>query len=278
MSISTPSAGAARASSSPHRLTDQQVARYRQDGYIVMDRPLFSPTKFKGLADHFEELLARHSRESTTSPEHMDTPHFANPSLFRWLFDDEVLDVVESIIGPDIALWSSHFICKPPAVGKRVPWHEDSAYWRGRLDPMEVVTVWLAIDPSTTENGCMRVIPGTHHHGFSEYEPVTDPSTQVFNTEIKRGLVDEGKAVDIVLKPNHASLHHGKLIHGSNANKGVMRRCGYTMRYIPTSVKFSVLPSFPFQIYLARGKDKAGNSYGDPSKPFHGAAPSRGGH
>ena len=45
------------------------------------------------------------------------------------VLDDSVLDIVESLIGPDIALWSSHFIAKPAGVGKRVPWHEDSAYW-----------------------------------------------------------------------------------------------------------------------------------------------------
>jgi len=107
---------------------------------------------------------------------------------------------------------------------------------------------------------------------------VSDPKAEVFATEIKRGLVDESIAVDMTLKPNQASLHHGKLVHGSNANKGVRRRCGYTMRYIPTSVKFTEHADLPFQIYLARGKDRAGNRYGDPTKPFHGAKASRGGH
>ena len=76
-----------------------------------------------------------------------------------WDREKEIyLDVVESLIGPDIALWSSHFLCKPAGTGKRAPWHEDSAYWGQVLDPMEVVTIWLAIDPSTPENGCMRVL------------------------------------------------------------------------------------------------------------------------
>ena len=57
----------------------------------------------------------------------MDVPHFKHPELFEWLLADEVLDFVEAFIGPDIALWSSHFISKPPGDGKRVPWHEDSA-------------------------------------------------------------------------------------------------------------------------------------------------------
>ena len=60
------------------------------------------------------------------------------------LFADEVLDIIEPLIGPDIALFSSHFICKPRGNGKRVPWHEDSFYWRGMMQqPIEVCTVWL---------------------------------------------------------------------------------------------------------------------------------------
>jgi len=252
------------------RLTPQQVKFYEEQGYLLFDQPVFEAAKFNRLADHFEGLLVRWRELAgdERSPEHMDTPHFYDTALFDWLFDDQVLDIVESIIGPDIALFSSHFICKPPGVGKRVPWHEDSSYWRGRLDPMEVVTIWLAVDPSSPANGCMRVIPGTHVNGFSEYEAVKDPNKQVFGSEIKPDQFDESSAVDMVLKPNQCSLHHGKLIHGSAPNQGAMRRCGYTMRYMPTTVKHTGRDDMRFQIYLARGKDRAGNTYGDPHKTY----------
>ena len=106
--------------------------------------------------------------------------------------------------------------------GKRVPWHEDSYYWKGMMEPMEVVTVWLAIDPSTRENGCMNVIPRSLH-GYSDYEQV-DPEKHVFPTEIKRHQFDESKAVAIELQPNQASLHDGRLMHGSQANTSEQRR------------------------------------------------------
>ncbi len=249
------------------RLGDSQVRQYREQGYLIFDRPVFGQERFEGLRDCFEQLLGQWIEEGISrSPEHMDVPHFWAPRLFDWLFDDAVLDLVEPILGPDIALWSSHFICKMPQVGKRVPWHEDSAYWKGRLDPMEVVTVWLAIDPSTTANGCMRVIPGTHHNGFSQYEDVTDPQTQVFKTEIRGGSFDEAQAVDIQLQKNHCSLHDGRIIHGSAANTGSLRRCGFTMRYISATTRH-LGGRDGFQIYLARGRDRAGNAYGDPGKP-----------
>lgn len=256
------------------RLNTQQIEHYRREGYVLFKQPVFPAPKFAALRTHFEALLSDWAKQSGgRSPEAMDVPHFTDPNLFRWLFADEVLDVVESLIGPDIALWSSHFICKPPGVGKRVPWHEDSAYWGGVLDPMEVVTVWLAIDASTPENGCMRFIPRTHANGYSQYEAVKDPEKQVFGSEIKAGQFDETTAVDCALAPNECSLHHAKLIHGSNPNVSNTRRCGYTMRYISTRSRFrpETRGGFPgFQIYLARGKDHSNNKYGDPTKVNEG--------
>ena len=263
------------------RLSPEQVEFYNREGYLIYDQPVLEQKKFDALKTHFEELLA--DLPEGFRPEAMDVPHFADPQLFEWLFDDEVLDLVEPIIGPNIALWSSHFISKPQGDGKRVPWHEDSYYWRGRLDPMEVITVWLAIDPSTPENGCMYVIPHTHNtgrKGFSDYEDV-DTSKNVFDIEVLKEQRPEDKAVPCILQPNEASLHDGRLMHGSAPNTSTLRRCGYTMRYMPTSVKWNAEPGH--QIYLARGKDIAGNDYADPNKAYNELAHwrqfhKRGGH
>src|SRR4051794_35238014 len=250
------------------RLSPQQVSFFKDQGYLLFDQPVFPQQKFDGLKNHFEQRVVEFCERTGQSPEHFDVPHFEDTKLFEWLFDDSVLDVVESLIGPDIALWSSHFIAKPAGTGKRVPWHEDSAYWGQVLDPMEVVTVWLAIDPSMPANGCMKVIPGTHQNGYSQYEAVKDASKEVFTTEIKKELIDEAKAIDCVLKPNHCSIHHAKAIHGPNANPSAMRRCGYTMRFVPTTSASRPADWFSaFQISLARGKARANNKYGAPPKP-----------
>src|SRR5439155_8378783 len=130
-------------------------------------------------------------------------------------------------------------ICKPRGTGKRVPWHEDSFYWKGMMEPMEVVTIWLAIDPSTRANGCMKIIPRTHAGGYSDYEPVAEPDKHVFATEIKKNQRNESRAVYIELEPNQASLHDGRLMHASDPNTSDMRRCRYTMRYVRTRTKLN---------------------------------------
>jgi hypothetical protein len=274
--VSTTTAGATAAAH--WRLSEAEIQHYRREGYLIFNQPVFPQDKFARLKAHFEEKLT--ALPEGFRPEAMDVPHFNDPALFKWLLADEVLDLVEPLIGPNIALWSSHFISKPRGDGKRVPWHEDSHYWRAHLTPMEVVTVWLAIDPSTPQNGGMFVIPRTHDNGFSDYAPV-DTATNVFPFEIKPEQRPEARAVPCILQPNEASLHDAKLMHGSPANQSEIRRCGYTMRYMPTSVKWHANEGH--QIYLARGRDLAGNTYADPSKSYEELARyrevhKRGGH
>lgn len=252
-----------------YRLTPAEIETYNREGYHIFREQLFPEAKFNGLKNCFENIL--NNLEADVRPESMDVPHFQNPQLFEWLFADEVLDLVEPLIGPDIALFSSHFICKPKGNGKRVPWHEDSHYWKKMITPMEVVTVWLAIDPSTKVNGCMYVVPRSHNtgkQGFSDYDDLK-PGEAVFADEIKPAQRNEANAVAVELQAGQCSLHDGRIIHGSPPNTSDIRRCGYTMRYISTKVKLNQdMVGNYHNIYLARGRDLGGNTYADPSKAY----------
>jgi ectoine hydroxylase-related dioxygenase (phytanoyl-CoA dioxygenase family) len=194
-----------------------------------------------------------------------------HPELLEWAFHPSVLDLVEPIVGPEIALFSTHFICKPKGNGKRVPWHEDSAYWAGQIEPMEVCTLWLALDPSTRLNGCMMVIPRTHvtgRRGFSDYGEV-DQASSVFSTEILRAQRDDSRRVYIELRPNECSLHDARIQHGSEPNTSQVRRCGWTLRFCPTRVRFNQERfGGMHQVYLARGSDRGGNAYADPGRAY----------
>ncbi len=240
------------------KLSEKDVDQYKNEGYLLYKNQVFSPEKFNSLSGIMEEHLA--DKGSKLSDE-LDTPHFRDPRLFEYLMSDEALDIVESLIGPNIGLWSSHFICKDALVGRRTPWHEDSAYWKGRFDRMDqIITIWLALDNSTTENGCMGVVPGTHVNGFSEYEDV-DTKESTFGEEIKAESVDLDKVVWFELNKGECSLHDGRIIHGANANKSPNRRCGYTMRYFSLDMKLDEThPSNKeHEIYYCRGENTANN-------------------
>lgn len=243
-----------------NRISEESVKQYHQDGYLLFGQPVFAPEKFERLVSIFEELAEQRTEGSRT--DELDKPHFHDPRLFEFLICDEVLDLVEPLIGPNIGLWSSHFIAKEPYLGRATPWHEDSAYWEGRLDSMDkIVTVWLAIDRTDRENGCMRVIPGTHlNGGFSDYASV-DKNSNTFDTEIRPELIDESQAVYFELQPGFCSLHDGRIIHGAEANTSPRRRAGYTMRYFSMDMKFNpeAKGNESHKLWLCRGENVANN-------------------
>jgi phytanoyl-CoA hydroxylase len=152
----------------------------------------------------------------------------------RLISDDRLLDVAEQFIGPNIALFASHYIAKPPHDGQPVLWHQDGSYWP--LEPMEVVTLWLSLDHSDAENGCMRFIPRTQHMDLKEMKKRTDVAS-VLASGMDESLVEEDKAKDIILAPGDVSIHHPNVIHGSNANTSPRWRRGLTIRYIPASTR-----------------------------------------
>jgi ectoine hydroxylase-related dioxygenase (phytanoyl-CoA dioxygenase family) len=227
---------------------------YQKNGYLLHKQQLLPPDKFHRLSAIFEEHLANKGDKLS---DELDTPHFRDPRLLEFLLSPEVLDLVQPITGPDIVLWSSHFICKDPYKGRATPWHEDSAYWKGRMDRYDsIVTVWLALDRTTRENGCMRVIPGSHNNGFSQYQEV-DGKTNLFNSEIPG--VDESKAAYFELEPGECSLHDSRIIHGARANTSPTRRCGYTMRYFSAATRIIPEVNEGFKVWLARGRNLADN-------------------
>mgnify|MGYP000530302319 CR=1 FL=1 len=230
---------------------------YRTNGYLLPQKKLFSEEKQAELTEIFEEHLSNKGKRPS---DELDTPHFRDKRLLNFLLAPQVLNVVEDLIGPNIGLFSSHFISKEPGKGRRTPWHEDSAYWEGKFDELDkIVTIWLAIDESNIANGCMGVVPGTQKNGFSEYEEVEDRENSTFATEIKKGTFDLEDVVWFELEKGQYSLHDARIIHGANANTSENRRCGYTMRFFSLNMKFNPESAPGHKLFHARGENIAGN-------------------
>ena len=159
--------------------------------------------------------------------------------LFTWLDElirhPRILDAVEDVSGPNILCWGSSFFIKEPRNPGFVSWHQDSTYWG--LDPADVITAWVAFSDSNAANGAMRVIPGTH-----KLDQVTHRDTFNADNLLSRGQeievdVDERQARMLELRAGEMSLHHVRLIHGSDPNPSDTRRIGFAIRYIPTHVR-----------------------------------------
>ena len=206
------------------------LEQYDQDGYLIF-RDVVDQDLIKELQAHVEWLQARNPE---LRPEQLGHVLMRDdPFWVRVISDDRLLDIAQMFIGPDIALFASHYICKPPFSGQPVLWHQDGAFWP--LEPMQVVTLWLAVDDSTPENGCVRLVPGTHKLDVAGMRDNTDVES-VLGKEIAAD-VDEAQAVDVILRPGDVEVHHPHIVHGSNANTSPRRRAGLTIRYIPTSTR-----------------------------------------
>ena len=232
-------------------LSEAAVQQYRREGYVAPIRAL-APAEADGYRRKLEATEA-----SGRLPE--NGLRMKSNLLLTWV--DEivrhpgVLDAVESIIGPDILVWGTSFFIKEPRNRSFVSWHQDLTYWG--LEPADIVTAWVALSESTTENGAMRVVPGTH---TTDIVPHKD--TFAADNLLSRGQeisveVDAAKAVTLELQPGEMSLHHVKLIHGSDPNPSDKRRIGLAIRYIPTHVRQTA--GATDSAMLVRGHDAFGN-------------------
>ena len=207
-------------------------ARYGSDGYVIV-RDVIDQGLVEEARGHIEWLL---EKNPDLPPEGLDTFLVGDdPFWLRLVSDPRLLDCVEPILGPDIALFASHYIAKPPRTGKAVGWHQDGSYWP--LEPMEVASVWLALDRVDAENGCMYVLPGTQNERLRSTEEMHEAKGTVLGNELDMSSFDLKTLTNIELAPGDVSVHQPNLVHGSNANSSDRWRRGLTIRYIPITTK-----------------------------------------
>jgi phytanoyl-CoA hydroxylase len=220
---------------------------YERDGFVIF-RNVLDAGLIAAASEHVSWLQRRYPDLRGEDLGHQLVAK--DPFWVQLVSDHRLLDIAERFVGPDIALFASHYICKPPYTGRPVLWHQDGAYWP--LEPMDVVTLWLAIDDSTPDNGCLRVIPGSHRdelHAIRAREDVDSVLGSESATDVQESL-----AIDLTLAAGDVEVHHPSIMHGSNANTSPIRRCGLTIRYIPTSTRITS-PEQPFaSALLLRGK------------------------
>jgi chlorinating enzyme len=240
-------------------LTPAQKAQYADEGYCFPVR-VFDEAEAGKFRVLFEQYLEQNQKLIAGAIPRERRVIFAQTHLMlHWVYQmvshPRVLDAVESLLGPDILVWESAWFFKFPKDRAFVSWHQDGTYWG--LHPLNVVTAWVALSESKPENGCMRVIPGTHKTPY-----LAQRETYAQDNMLSRGQeiavkVDETQAVDLILRPGEMSLHHVLIVHGSQANNSDFPRIGIAIRYIsPDVVQDSRERQFA---QLVRGEDRYGH-------------------
>ena len=241
----------------PKLLSPEQIARYNEAGYLA---PV--PVMAEG-----EALALRHQLERVEAgmggPLRGDLRHKSH-LLFPFLADlvrhPKILDAVEDLLGPDLLCWNTNFFIKEAAAPSFVSWHQDSTYWG--LSSPDVCTAWVALTPSTAENGAMAVIPGSHTQDQVPHRDTFDRHNLLTRGQEIAVEVDEGTQVLLTLRPGEMSLHHVRLVHGSAPNPSGDRRIGFAIRYIPTHIRQLEGTD---SASLVRGSDRYGHFEPEPA-------------
>lgn len=207
---------------------------YDQDGFFL-PWDVIEETEAQVLRTDLESAEA----ELADRPEDLAilraSPDRLLPSFDSLIRHPRLIEGVSQILGPDLLVWNGGLFLKEANSSGYVSWHQDLTYWG--LSDAEEVTAWVALSPSTTASGCMRFITGSHKQNIVEHrDSFADDNLLTRGQEIAVD-VDESNAVNVVLRPGQASLHHGHLFHASGPNSTNDRRIGFAIRYIKPTMK-----------------------------------------
>jgi non-heme Fe2+,alpha-ketoglutarate-dependent halogenase len=240
----------------PKSLSNAALAAYRRDGYCF-PVPALSPQEVA----HVRGCLEAHEAK-TGQPLQGNFRHKAH-LLFTWVdalvHHPAIVDAAEDVLGPDLLCWTTNFFIKEANSPGFVSWHQDAFYWG--LSKDDVMTAWVALSPANLQSGCMKFVPGSQTQDHLQHVDTFHKDNLLSRGQEIAVKVDSENTVDCILDPGEMSLHHVKLVHGSEPNRSDDRRIGLAIRYIPTDVRqLKVRDSAT----LVRGIDRHGNFDHEP--------------
>ena len=230
-------------------LSPGRVGEYRREGYLVFPE-LFAPDEVQELL-HRLEAYVEEERPAPSGVHFQLEPvvrsggaraatrmgsfrKVENLAVLDDLYRDysrhpKLLDLLTSLLGPDIKLFRDALMMKPPRHGSAKPYHQDSAYWA--IDPPDLASVWVALDDATLENGCMRVLPGSHTWGVMEHKHLQD-------FQVEESVLDLSREVAVPLKAGGALVFHSLLLHATSPNESDSPRRAMITSYMSARSRF----------------------------------------
>jgi len=207
-------------------ITSDERARLETDGFLRVGRVL-TDDELAEAREHVDRVVDAQQRRGQR-PEYLLAIHVFEPYFLGLASHPRLLDILESVMGPDIALVSTHLLCKPPGDGHPVTWHQDGAF--AAIEPMSLVTLYLALDDCDRENGCMRMLRGSHVDGSVRHTVIREGGDT--RKEIAPDVIAAFEEIPLELRAGECSLHLPWVIHGSHGNYSNRRRAGLPMRYV----------------------------------------------
>jgi ectoine hydroxylase-related dioxygenase (phytanoyl-CoA dioxygenase family) len=176
-------------------------------GYVVI-KQMFDAAELARMKAEIQRLLEQHSANGGVF-----VGLAANSDVFKEIAaDSRIVNPLAAIIGPDIEFLSDKVVFKSKRVDYASPWHQDWPYWEGA----HKLSVWVALDPATPENGCLKILPGSHKQSLTH--DGAEPGTTLFGLRVDQSTVDESQADILPCEPGDAVIFHDLTLHASCPN------------------------------------------------------------
>ena len=216
-------------------VSNTSISEFAEKGYTVA-RGLFGVDEVKRLRDHFSRINREKHTVADNIADRNDPlakfprimmPHRWDETSLQWIFDERLNEWLTSILGQEPYAVQTMFYFKPPSARGQAL-HQDQFYLR--VDPGTCVAAWMAVDRCDEENGCLRIVPGTHNIPvLCSVEADTATSFTGDTVELPPGF----EPVPLIMDPGDVLFFNGQLVHGSYPNSTADRfRCALIGHYI----------------------------------------------
>ena len=243
-------------------LDPRQLFTYLNDGYLLLEDVL-APADLQPLIDDIDAGIDRKAQEACKGGQlrdgfedapfdkrlaclhdAMDDPseieqevtgkRLKTAGMFSLITHPAILDIVESVIGPEI-LAHPQFNCQakmPNETRSQIPWHQDLGFLHPEAEATFMVNFWIPLVDVTIENGCLEVIPGSHRAGLKPHGKVSGYP----NEGIQDGYVPGGRAVACPVGKGGVVVFQHKTAHRSFPNRTERIRWSVDIRYSDPSM------------------------------------------
>lgn len=218
-------------------ITDDQKKQFAEQGYFILE-DVFTQAEMDALAAHIEAHHWKHeaalkevgTQGISRAGEISFTSHLAEEDehVRRFTQRPEFVAITTTLLGPDVDLYWNQSVFKGPEGEKQFPWHQDDGYTP--VDPSPYLTLWLALNDATPDNGCISVLPGSHKRGLLPHRP--DPIGLTCHE-----LDDPDQGVLVPVRGGSLAVFSSLTVHKSGVNRSQGFRKAYIIQYSHAGLK-----------------------------------------
>lgn len=225
-------------------LDKEQIEQYHREGFLVFEQ-LIDREKLASYLAVLDELVARGQQMTESHRPHWSLELNADgdpipgvlhkvqgvcqeePRILNLARERSLVEVAEALLGPDLDVFGTKFFPKLPRLGTSTRWHQDNFYFGTESD--RILSCGIYLQDADRENGCLRVIPGSHKGAIAVHEK--DGATHESWAQ-----VDESGAVDLEIPGGTAVFFSANILHGAYDNHSDRSRYATAWHYLPGDV------------------------------------------